>query len=90
MLTTVEKVGDKFMLHIPEEILRDMQAVDNETVDVFWENQGIIIKKRHKTTEERLKEFYGDNYNDFIKNPDKYRVDEEEISWGQPVGAEVW
>jgi hypothetical protein len=41
------------------------------------------VEKKHKTTRERLIEFYGE---DFEQIADK----QEEIDWGGPVGEEIW
>jgi hypothetical protein len=50
------------------------------------ENEKIIIKKtglkKHKTTKERLIEFYGANY-------DQNYMPQQEIDWGKPAGKEI-
>jgi hypothetical protein len=39
--------------------------------------------KKHKTTRERLVEFYGANF-------DQKRTSQKEIDWGMAVGKEAW
>jgi hypothetical protein len=39
--------------------------------------------KKHKTTKERLLEFYGDDF-------DKNSTPQKEFVWGTPVGKEIW
>ena len=50
------------------------------------EKEKIIIKKnntkKHKTTKERLLEFYGVDF-------DKNHSSQKEIDWGVPVGTET-
>jgi antitoxin component of MazEF toxin-antitoxin module len=51
------------------------------------DKESIGIRKKdtpkHKTTQERLIEFYGENY-------EKHYVEQKEIDWGTPVGDEIW
>ena len=88
MKTTITKWGNSQGIKIPEAILKDIHLKENDSVDITLENEKIIIKKinvkEHKTLEERLIEFYGENYMDYAK------IDEEEIDWGKPVGEEFW
>ena len=60
---------------------------ENDPVDVILENEKIIIKKVnqkiHKTTKQRLVDFYGNNF-------EKYATPQKEIDWGKPVGKEIW
>ena len=39
--------------------------------------------KEHKTTRERLIEFYGEDF-------EQFKDQQEEINWGGPVGEEIW
>jgi hypothetical protein len=49
-----------------------------------WLNSYKKIKyKKHKTTKERLVEFYGMN---FVQEYTK----QKEIDWGNPIGKEIW
>jgi hypothetical protein len=43
----------------------------------------MIEHKKHKTTKERLIEFYGTNF-------DQEQMEYEEIDWGKPTGKEIW
>jgi hypothetical protein len=53
---------------------------------VILEKERIVIKKidvnKHKTTSERLREFYGTEFN-------KKNIPQKEVDWGHPVGKEV-
>jgi len=63
-----------------------MKINENDPVDVILEDEKIIIKKiktEHKTIKQRLKDFYGDNY-------EKFSSPQKEIDWGKPAGNEVW
>jgi hypothetical protein len=50
-------------------------------------DEKIIIKKikykNHKTTPERLIEFYGTNF-------DQKQTEYKEIDWGKPTEKEIW
>jgi antitoxin component of MazEF toxin-antitoxin module len=86
MRTAVVKWGNSQGIHLPTSFLQDVNIQENDTVDVLLENDVIVIKKAriHKTTKERLRAFCGQNVEN-IKD-----AKQDEISWGQPVGAEVW
>jgi hypothetical protein len=43
----------------------------------------MIEYKKHKTTKERLIEFYGTNF-------DQKQTEYKEIDWGKPTGKEIW
>jgi antitoxin MazE len=87
MQTTIVKWGNSQGIRIPKAFLQTIQLAENDLVDVTLEKEKIIIKKRntteHKTTKERLIEFYGA---DFEKN----HPSQDEIDWGNPAGKEIW
>ena len=87
MQTTIVKWGNSQGIRIPKAFLQNIQIAENDPVDVILEKEKIIIKKsnikKHKTTKERLTEFYGHEYG-------KKRTRQKEIEWGNPVGKEVW
>jgi antitoxin component of MazEF toxin-antitoxin module len=60
---------------------------ENDPVDITLKNEKFVIKKanarEHKTTKQRLIEFYGEK---FEKNASR----QKEIDWSKPVGNEVW
>ena len=87
MQTTIVKWGNSHGIRLPKAILQSIKVSENDSVDVIVDKEKIIIKKidkfDHKTTKQRLKDFYGE----------KSRVNskpQKEINWGQPVGNEVW
>jgi antitoxin MazE len=87
MQTAVVKWGNSQGIRIPKAFLRNINVKENDPVDVILEKEKIIIKKsnavKHKTTSERIMEFYG-------KNSNKKQKPQKEIDWGSPVGKEVW
>jgi len=67
--------------------LQNIKIKENDPVDVTLEKEKIVITKKnikeHKTTKERLVEFYGKDFN-------KKRKSQKEIDWGRPAGKEAW
>ena len=87
MQTTVVKWGNSQGIRLPKAFLKSIDIVENDPVDVSLDNEKIIIKKivskKRKRLEQRLFEFYGDNFREIVE-PQK------EYDWGKPVGKEVW
>ena len=85
MTTAIVKWGNSQGIRLPKAFLQNINIAENDTVDVLVENEAIIIKKtygkNHKTTKERLVNFYGKNY-----TPEN----QVEIDWGRPAGKEIW
>ncbi|GHT71818.1 multidrug transporter MatE [Spirochaetia bacterium] len=85
MTTAIVKWGNSQGIRLPKAFLQNINISENDTVDVLVENEAIIIKKiyapKHKTTKERLVNFYGKNI-----TPEN----QVEIDWGKPVGKEIW
>jgi antitoxin MazE len=85
--TTIVKWGNSHGIRLPKAFLQNIQIAENDSVDVILEKEKIIIKKsnvkKHKTTKERLSEFYGQGF-------DKKRKPQKEIEWGNSVGKEIW
>ena len=92
MQTTIVKWGNSQGIRIPKAFLQSIQIAENDPVDVTLENEKIIIKKsvekKHKTTRERLIEFYGEDFEQ-IKEPQS-ELRSAETDWGSPVGEEIW
>ena len=86
MQTMIVTWGNSQGIKIPKAFLQNINISDNDPVDVVLENEKIIIKKAntksHKTTKERLLEFYGDNF-------EQHRIEQKEIDWGCPTGNEM-
>ena len=86
MQTTIVKWGNSHGIRLPKAFLQNIQIYENDPVDVILENEKIVIKKStqkgHKTIKQRLKDFYGENFEDFSSS-------QEEIDWGKPVGNEI-
>jgi len=87
MQTTVVKWGNSHGIRLPKAFLKSINIAENDPVDVVLENEKIIIKKvspkEHKTTKQRLMDFYGENYQE-------YSIPQKEMNWGKPVGNELW
>ena len=91
MTATIVKWGNSRGIRIPKPFLESMNLKDNDTVDIFTENDAIIIKKsasrQHKSLRQRVEEFYGKDFETVLKeNPYEF----EEVDWGGPVGEEIW
>ena len=87
MQTTIVKWGNSQGIRIPKAFLQSIKIAENDLVDVILESEKIIIKKssvrEHKTTKNRLMEFYGHEF-ESVKKPQK------EVDWGRAVGKEAW
>jgi antitoxin MazE len=87
MKTAIVKWGNSQGIRLPKAFLKNIGIAENETVDVVLQNDAIVIKKinqkKHRTTKERLLEFYGEQYEQKI-------ITQNEIDWGFPAGKEVW
>lgn len=80
MQVQVREWGNSQGIRLSKEILKNAGIELNEVLDVSVSNGVIVLVKtfRHKTLEERVKEFGG-----------KLNLDGE-YDWGEPVGREVW
>ena len=80
MRTSIQKWGNSQAIRLPKAILETARLKENEPVQIFAEQDKVIIKKvataRHKTIMERLEGFDGE-----------YTF--EEWNTGEPVGKEV-
>jgi antitoxin MazE len=78
---SIQKWGNSQAIRLPKVILETTGLKENEIVQIFTEQDNIIIKKvanrKHKTIKERFKNF-----------DDEYTF--EEWNTGDPVGKEVW
>ena len=87
MQTTVVKWGNSHGIRLPKAFLQTIKIAENDPVDVILENEKIVIKKanlkEHKTTKQRLIDFYGETYQE-------YSTPQKEMDWGKPVGNEIW
>jgi len=87
MQTTVVKWGNSHGIRLPKAFLQNIQIAENDPIDVTLEDQSIVIKKitekGHKTTKQRLMDFYGEDFH-------QYARPQKEIDWGKPAGNEVW
>jgi antitoxin MazE len=79
MKTTVTKWGNNQSVRIPRDILDDANIAAGDPVEIFIENGAIVIKKTRprKTIEELFAKYEG-------------TYEPEEMSWGIPMGDEIW
>lgn len=81
MRSTIQKWGNSQAIRLPKAVLEMAHFGENEPVEIFAENDKIVIKRdavqKRKTIQERFEGFEGE----YIR---------EEIDWGKPVGKEVW
>ena len=92
MQTTIVKWGNSQAVRVPKTILDTVLFKVNDPVEVLAENGQIVIKRikakpKHRTLKQRVEEFYGVDFETVIKE-ELYEF--EEISWGSPVGEEIW
>jgi antitoxin MazE len=87
MQTTILKWGNSQGIRIPKDFLKNIHVSENEPVDIILSDEKIIIKKikykNHKTTRERLVDFYSVDF-------DQKRISQKEIDWGMAAGKEEW
>jgi mRNA interferase MazF len=80
MQTRIVKWGNSQGIRIPKAFLQSLQLEENDIVDLIFERDKIIISKRksgeHKTTKERLLDFYGSAKH-------KKHSSLNEIDWGE-------
>jgi antitoxin MazE len=90
MTTAIVKWGNSQGIRLPKTFLQNINVSENDTVDVSLENETILIKKvsgkKHRTTKERLMEFYGKDLDKIVVNTKQ----QKEIDWGDTVGRETW
>jgi antitoxin component of MazEF toxin-antitoxin module len=82
MITTVTKFGDSLGVQFPKSMLKNVEIIENDSVEILVKDNRIIIKrhesKKHLTTKERIASFCGT-----IDN-----TQSSEIDWGKPQGRE--
>ena len=87
MQTTVVKWGNSHGIRLPKAFLKSIDIVENDPVEVTLDNEKIVIKKlepkKSRRLEQRLLEFYGDNFDNIVEPQIEY-------DWGKPVGKEEW
>ncbi len=77
MTTKIRKWGNSYAVRIPKEVLAKLSLRDGSAVSIRGEVHGIAITPIHK--KETLAELVSqiDHLN-------------EEVTWGTPIGKEVW
>ncbi|MDR0642427.1 MAG: AbrB/MazE/SpoVT family DNA-binding domain-containing protein [Treponema sp.] len=87
MTTAIVKWGNSQGIRLPKAFLQNINISENDMVDVLVENEAIVIKKiygkKHRTTKERLVDFYGQDIVNITN-------EQEEMDWGKSTGKEIW
>jgi antitoxin MazE len=83
MVTTIQKWGNSHAVRLPKVILESLLLQENDSVEIFAENNAITIKKTERKC--RAKKSLAERF-------ENYNGDYEctEYDWGKPVGREVW
>lgn len=84
---TLTKWGNSQGIRLPKRILDSMHLKENDRLDICVKGEELVIHKTRNfnSLEERLEAFYGKPISEIgiIET-------EEEVSWGTPVGEEMW
>ncbi len=83
MTTTISKWGNSQGIRIPKHLLDSIHWHENEPVELFVENDTLVIRKAHPSSSEGISihELFA-GYND--PSP------EIEVDWGKSEGNEIW
>lgn len=76
----LQKWGNSLGIRIPSNILKTLNLKINDTLELFEEENKIIITKSNKKTislEKKFKQYKGENL-------------AKEFSWDEPTGREIW
>lgn len=79
MSTTIQKWGNSQGIRIPKSILDVLHWKEDEEVELFAQENKIIIKKPEKR--KNIKELFADYDGEYVP---------VEIDWGEPQGKEIW
>ncbi len=80
MTTTIKQSDNTQGVQLPKTVLDSVNIKEGEEVEIFIQNNMIVIKPhaRKRKTIEELFENYDGNY------------EVEQIDWGKPEGKEIW
>lgn len=88
--TPVVKWGNSHGIRIPKKILNMLNIAEKDVVDITLLDDSIVIRptqKKHKTTKQRIEEFYKTDFETAVKQND---YDFEIVDFGKPQGEEIW
>ncbi len=77
MQTKVAKWGNSIGIRIPQWIAEQAEISDGAIVEINWEDETIVIKKKKLSLEEMLKDITAENLH-------------KEVDTGSAVGREIW
>lgn len=81
MTITIQKWGNSHGIRLPKHLLDEVNWNENEEVELKIENKKIIIEKVSKIKKKNIEELFADYDGTY---------EAVEISWGEPVGEEIW
>ena len=84
----LKKWGNSSGIRIPKNILDQIGLKDGDPLELFCEEDRIVIKKasrkKYKNLKERFEAFYGMPFEEI-----PVESTQEEL-WGSPIGKELW
>jgi len=91
MNTKIKKWGNSQGIRIPKAFLETLSLSSEDSVEIFTDQDKIIIKKvsenQHLKIGDRLHKFYGSSLEEIAP---KISESQKEMDWGKPVGKEIW
>lgn len=86
VIVPIRKWGNSQGIRIPKNFMEELHVKENESIELSVVEDTIVIKKCKKfnNLRERLESFYGKPIEEIFVEPT------EDVSWGEPVGKEIW
>lgn len=89
----IQKWGNSQAVRLPKNILDTSLLKENDNVEIIAEENKIIIiksnkEKSYKSLNKYLEEYHNKDINDILNEIKE--ENENEVSWGNPVGEEIW
>lgn len=89
----IQKWGNSQAVRLPKNILDTSLLKENDNVEIIAEENKIIIiksnkEKSYKSLNKYLEEYHNKDINDILNEIKE--DNENEVSWGNPVGEEIW
>lgn len=86
MKATIQKWGNSNALRIPKKILDSLDLKENDSVELTQTADGFTVTKckPELTVRQLMEDFYG------VPMDQIPEVNQSELSWGKPMGEEIW
>ena len=81
MTSKIQKWGNSHGIRIPKAILETVKWKEDECVEIFIENNKIVIEKLEDKNRKNIKQLF-ENY--------KGEYEPIDIDWGKTEGNEIW